>query len=158
MEVSDRQKLILSSMRVLTLLFGFKNKSSFNMSFDKIILFDFYMKYPVTMFGNSMRYENYDFEELYSYYHAQPDRDSYYQILTYLRSKELVHREIKKGAYVYLISGKGIEVIKNFENEYAIELIRLSNKVAKNVSKLGEFDLRNQILEKTARNIQKSTF
>src|SRR5665647_2171078 len=118
MEIENKIEFLNSYMRILTLLFGFKDKSSFQMTFDKLILYDFYLKYPITMFGELEKVKNYDFEELYSFYHSEPDRDNYHKILRFLIAKRLIDKMITKGSYVYQITKLGTDLILSIESPY----------------------------------------
>jgi predicted transcriptional regulator len=155
--IEENKRMILDAMRVLTLLFGFKDKKSYQMSFDRIILFDFYLKFPKTMSANlNDKKKQYDFEELYSFYHAHPNRESYSRILRFLIGKGLIEKTIKLGSYTYSITDLGETVIRNFENQYALDLIRQSNFISKEISKLSETKLKESILEMTTANFKLS--
>jgi hypothetical protein len=156
METDKKIEFLNSYMRVLTLLFGFREKKSFQMTFDKLILYDFYIKYPLTMFGEREREQNYDFEELYSYYHSEPDRDSYHKILRFLIAKGLIYRIVSKGSYIYQIANIGVELIKSIESPYSLQLIQYSNQISNTVSKLSDFNVKEAIHIKTKENIKYS--
>lgn len=156
MEMNEKIEFLSSYMRVLTLLFGFKEKKSFQMTFDKIILYDFYLKYPVTMFGESEKKKNYDFEELYSYYHSEPDRDSYHKILRFLASKRLICRIITKGSFIYQITKIGEDLIRSIQSPYSFRLIKYSDQIAKTISKQSDFYVKESILIKSKENIKYS--
>ena len=156
MEIDIKIDFINSYMRVLTLLFGFKDKKSFQMTFDKLILYDFFLKYPLTMFGEKEKKTNYDFDELYSYYHSEPDRDSYYKILHFLISKGLISRIILKGSFIYQITISGEDLIQSIDSPYSSKLIEYSKRVAISVSKLSDSSLREEIHLKTKDNIKHS--
>lgn len=156
MEIKDKLDFLGGYMRVLTLLFGFKDKKSFMMTFDKIILYDFYLKYPLTMFGESERVKKYDFEELYSFYHSEPDRDSYHEILRFLIAKRLVIKEIMQGSYVYKITGLGMKIIGEIESPYNNLLLEYSSLISKNISKLSDIKVKETIHVKAQDNIKYS--
>lgn len=158
MEIKDKLDFLSGYMRVLTLLFGFKDKKSFVMTFDKIILYDFYLKYPVTMFGESERVKNYDFEELYSFYHSEPDRDSYYKTLRFLISKGLVVKEIVNGSYTYKITELGAKIVREIESPYNNRLIEYSSLISKTISKLSEIKVKEAIHNKAQDNIKYSNY
>lgn len=156
METDKRIEFLNSYMRVLTLLFGFRGKKAFQMTFDKLILYDFYLKYPLTMFGEKEREQAYDFEELYSFYHSEPDRDSYHKILRFLIAKGLVVKNISKGSFIYIITDLGEELIKSIDSPYGNQLIDYSTKISKVVSKLSDFHVKEAIHIKTKENIKYS--
>ncbi|MDD2307146.1 MAG: hypothetical protein PHP53_20755 [Prolixibacteraceae bacterium] len=156
MEIKDKLDFLGGYMRVLTLLYGFKDKKSFVMTFDKIILYDFYLKYPETMFGESERIKNYDFEELYSFYHSEPDRDSYHKLLHFLVAKGLVIKEILLGSYVYKITELGTKIIGEIESPYNNLLLEYSSLISKNISKLSDIKVKEAIHVKAQDNIKYS--
>ena len=156
MEIENKIEFLNSYMRILTLLFGFKDKSSFQMTFDKLILYDFYLKYPITMFGELEKVKNYDFEELYSFYHSEPDRDNYHKILRFLIAKRLIDKMITKGSYVYQITKLGTDLISSIESPYSAKLISYSFQISKTVSKLSDFKVKEEIHSKTIVNIKYS--
>lgn len=156
METDKKIEFLNSYMRVLTLLFGFREKKSFQMTFDKLILYDFYLKYPITMFGENEREQKYDFEELYSYYHSEPDRDSYHKILRFLMAKRLINRIISKGSFIYQITNIGIELIHSFDSPFGYELIKYSNQISNTVSKQSDFNVKEAIHVKSKENIKYS--
>lgn len=156
METDKKIEFLNSYMRVLALLFGFREKKSFQMTFDKLILYDFYLKYPLTMFGEKEREQNYDFEELYSYYHSEPDRDSYHKILLFLMAKRLIYRSISKGSFIYQITNAGVELINSIDSPYGVELIKYSNQISNTVSKQSDFNVKEAIHLKSKGNIKYS--
>jgi hypothetical protein len=156
METDKKIEFLNSYMRVLTLLFGFREKKSFQMTFDKLILYDFYLKYPITMFGEKEREQNYDFEELYSYFHSEPDRDSYYKILRFLMAKRLICRNISKGSFIYQITILGEELVKSIESPYGFQLIKYSNQISNTVSKQSDIYVKDAIYIKSKENIKYS--
>lgn len=156
MEIKDKLDFLGGYMRVLTLLYGFKDKKAFVMTFDKIILYDFYLKYPMTMFGESERVKNYDFEELYSFYHSEPDRDNYHKILRFLIAKGLVVKEIIRGSYIYKITALGTKVIGEIESPFNNHLLEYSTLISKNISKLSDIKVKEAIHIKAQDNIQYS--
>jgi hypothetical protein len=156
MEIKDKLDFLGGYMRVLTLLYGFKHKKSFFMTFDKIILYDFYLKYPVTMFGESEKIKHYDFEELYSFYHSEPDRDSYHKILRFLIAKGLINKEISRGSYIYRITELGIGIVGEIESPYNNRLLEYSSLISKNVSKLSDIKVKEAIHDKAQDNIKYS--
>ncbi|MBN2597800.1 MAG: hypothetical protein JXR82_13585 [Marinifilaceae bacterium] len=156
MEIKDKLEFLSGYMRVLTLLHEFKDKRSFQMTFDKIILYDFYLKYPVTMFGEMEKVKQYDFEELFSFYHSEPDRDCYHKILRFLISKGLVARQILKGSFIYQITDLGKKVILDIDSPYGSRLLDYSSLISKNVSKLSDLKVKEAIHLKTKENIKYS--
>ena len=156
MEIKDKLEFLNGYMRVLTLLYGFKNKKSFVLTFDKLILYDFYLKYPITMFEEFERIKKFDFEELYSFYHSEPDRDSYYKILRFLIAKGLVNKIILKGSFSYHITEIGVEIIDSIESPFNNRLLEFSTIISKEISNLSDIKVKESIHNRTKDNIKYS--
>lgn len=156
MEIKEKLEFLNGYMRVLTLLHGFKDRKSFQMTFDKLILYDFYLKYPATMFGESKKMKNYDFEELFSFYHSEPDRDNYHKMLRFLIAKSLINKLISKGSYIYQITDLGNEIISEIKSPYSSHLVDYSNRISKTISKLSDFKVKEAIHIKSKDNIKYS--
>jgi len=154
METKEKLEFLNGYMRVLTLLYGFKDRKSFQMTFDKLILYDFYLKYPATMFGESEKMKNYDFEELFSFYHSEPNRDNYHKMLRFLIAKKLVNKLILKGSYIYQITDLGKEIISGIESSYGSHLIEYSKQISKTISKLSDSKVKEAIHIKSKDNIK----
>jgi hypothetical protein len=154
MEIKEKLEFINGYMRVLTLLYGFKDRKSFQMTFDKLILYDFYLKYPATMFGESEKMKNYDFEELFSFYHSEPDRDNYHKMVCFLIAKNLVNKLISNGSYIYHITDLGKEIISGIESPYGSRLIEYSKQISKRISKLSDLKVKEAIHIKSKDNIK----
>ncbi len=154
MVVSEKYELIASSMRLLTLLFGFKDKTSFQMTFDKLILYDFYLRFPKTMIGETANVEEYDFEELFSFYHSEPDRENYHRLIKFLRSKGLISKVIKDGSFIYQITELGKTTVLKIDSPLSIQLIKNANVIAKKYSKIADSVLKDEIHQRTKSNIK----
>ncbi|WP_427137323.1 ABC-three component system middle component 2 [Psychrobacillus psychrodurans] len=142
--------LILNSTRLLILLSKYETKKSFKMNINKIMLLDFYMKFPKTMISNEVIIKKkYDFNEYYSFYHWQPDRDLYNFFLRYLLSKRLIEKKIIKNDFIYFITRKGIETILSLKSDYSNQLHIIANYVKKNVSILSDEKIEETIIKKS---------
>lgn len=151
MKLDNKYKYVLGMMRILTLLSAFEKLKSYQMTFDKIILLDFYMRFPRTM----LDLEDYslDFEELYSFYHSYPDREYYQRILRVLVSKKLIKKEILSSNFIYRITSKGIELVISIDNDYSSKLLNTSKLIKKNISSLSEVKMKEEIYSKSLNNI-----
>lgn len=139
--------LILNSARILVLLSKFRKIKTSKMNMDKIMLLDFYMKFPRTMIEeNTLKY---DFDDFYSFYHWKPDRDQYNLILNYLLSKRLIEKRIMKKDFIYSITDDGINAISDFESTYYIKLEMVADYIKKHISKLSNESIEKIILEKS---------
>ena len=99
-------EILLNAARMLVLISKFDNNNSINL--NKIMLYDFYMKFPKTMIEDSSIYDyDYDFYEFYSYYHWRPDREKYQLFIRYLLGKALINKHIKNNEFCYQINENG---------------------------------------------------
>lgn len=145
--------LILNSTRILVLISKFETKKSFKMNSYKIMLYDFYMKFPQTMIGKKAKSESIkDFNEFYSYFHWQPNREEYDLYLRYLLSKRLINKIISGTDYCYQVNERGIEVLGRLESRYFRELDSIAEYVKKEVSTLSDTKVENEIIELSLKN------
>lgn len=151
--IGEKYELVISVMRVLSLLEAFKKSNTYPMTFDKIILFDFYMKFPQTMIREGNDVSNFDFEELYSFFHAHPDRDNYHRILNFTLSKGLITKEILQSSFVYKITDLGIEVVSEIKNPFSDRMKANALLIKKNISKMSETRIKEEINSKSLNNI-----
>lgn len=150
-ELQGKYKYLIGIMRLLTLLSAFEKSRTYQMTFDRLILLDFYMRFPKTM----MNLDNYsfDFEELYSFYHSYPDREYYQEMLRILTSKKLIEKEIQNSSFIYRIKPIGVELVKSIDNTYSHSLISTALLIKKNISKLSEANMKQEIYNKSLNNI-----
>lgn len=139
--------LILNSTRILILLNKLESRKSIKMNINKIMLLDFYMKFPNTMISKDSGIKANDFNEYYSFYHWQPDRDQYYQFLRYLLSKRLIDRKIINNDFIYLITDRGKNVIQRLESSYSKQLDSISEYIQKEVAKLSDKKIEENIFK-----------
>ncbi|HHT7165332.1 TPA: ABC-three component system middle component 2 [Bacillus cereus] len=139
--------LILNSTRVLILVSKFESRKAFKLNANKIMLYDFYMKFPQTMIPKNFNISTeQDFNEFYSFFHSQPDREEYQLYIRYLISKKLVDRIIIGSDFCYRITEKGKEALIKLESRYSKELHKIANYIKQEVSKLSENNIEETIL------------
>lgn len=150
-KLEGKYKYLIGMMRVLTLMSAFEKSKSYQMTFDKLILLDFYMRFPKTM----MNLESYafDFEELYSFYHSYPDREYYQEILRILISKKLIEKEVISSSFIYKINSSGYNLVRSINNSYSINMFNTAILIKKNISKLSETNMKEEIYNKSLNNI-----
>lgn len=137
----------LNSTRILIMIAEFSNKKSFKMNINKIMLFDFYMKFPKTMLNDTDDLEYYDFNEFYSFYHWQPDRERYQIFLKYLLSKNLIEKRIIKNDFCYFVTERGNEAVSMMNSEYSKELNKIATYIRKELSNLSDKKIEENILK-----------
>lgn len=140
--------LILNSIRLLILLSKFETRKTFKMNINKIMLFDFYMKFPKTMIPSADKdLKEQDFNEFYSFYHWQPDRDKYRQFIRYLLSKKLIDKKIISSDFIYQINDRGKSVVESLESDYSKQLSAIAIHIKIEVSKLSDAKIEEDILQ-----------
>lgn len=142
----------MDSIRILILISKFEVKKTFKLTVDKIMLYDYYMKFPNTMIDtNSLNVDmKYDFYEYYSFYHWKPIMGEYNKILKYLISKGFIERNFDKKVSHYVITNRGNEFLGSLSSIYKESLEVLSDFVKNNISKKSDREVENDILMKTS--------
>lgn len=143
--------IVMDSIRLLILIAKFEDKKSFRLNIDRIMLYDYYMKFPNTMIdSNNLKINiKYNFSEYYSFYHWKPDYNKYTKILRYLISKGLVKREFKSKEYCYSSTELGIEFIKQLNSSYKQVLESVADFIKKSLSKKKDNEVEQEILNRT---------
>ncbi|MDI0273535.1 hypothetical protein QGQ84_08085 [Bacillus safensis] len=145
--------LILNSTRILILISKFATRKTFKLNLYKIMLYDFYMKFPQTMLPREIRNNNSkDFNEFYSYFHWQPDRDEYNLYLRYLIGKKLIDKVIIGSDLCYRINERGISVLKSLESSYSYELNSIADYIKKEISKLSDSIIESKIVNQSLKS------
>lgn len=150
-KLEGKYRYLIGMMRILTLMSAFEKTKSYQMTFDKLILLDFYMRFPKTMLN--LKNHSLDFEELYSFYHSYPDREYYQEVLRILISKNLIEKEIRASNFIYVIKEAGIELVKSIDNPYSLSLLEIAFFIKKNICKMSEQNMKEEIYSKSLNNI-----
>lgn len=145
--------VVFNSLRLLTLISKFELKHTHRLTIDRLILYDFYLKFPTTMF-DILDDNKYTFYEYYSYYHWKPARDKYHMYLRYLISRKLIERPIFQGDFCYVISPIGTELLQRLNSSYFRKIDELSVLVKQKLSKLSESKIEENILAKSLHRIK----
>ncbi|MTI47848.1 MAG: hypothetical protein FH761_08405 [Firmicutes bacterium] len=141
--------LIMDAIRLLILITKFEYRKSFKLSIDKVMLYDFIMKFPTTLEDdNGKENKEVDFREYYSYYHWKPNQGEYIKTLNYLISKNLVSRKIEDGKFYYLATNEGKGFIASLNSNHKKRLDRIATYIKSNISKLTDKKVEDKILEK----------
>ena len=139
--------LVFNTTRLLILLHSFKHKKMPCLAFDKIILYDYYVRFPKTMLeeelNNIKLYE--DFYEYYSYYHWKPDRYSYQLFLKYLIGRNLIIRKIINGNFCYEINENGLELVDKLHSNYSERIKKVALYVSNQIAKLSDTKVEDKI-------------
>jgi hypothetical protein len=145
--------IIFNSIRILILISKFESTKSFELNIDKIMYFDFYLKFPKTMIGNERISEltNYNFDEYYSHYHWKPDMDKYNVFIRFLLAKSLINRVILNNKFCYRINSKGKSFLKNLDSNYAKKVDFIAKYIKSDISKLSNKKIEKQIIDKSVK-------
>ncbi|MEP3569749.1 MAG: ABC-three component system middle component 2, partial [Flavobacteriaceae bacterium] len=132
---------------------AFKKNRTYQMTFDRVILFDFYMRFPQTMIREDDDASGFDFEELYSFFHAHPDRENYQKSLNFLLAKELISKEISNSSFIYRITELGIDTVNDIDNPFSNRMKDNAQLVKSNISRMSETKIKEEISSKSLNNI-----
>lgn len=149
MEVSFSD-YINDAVRVLVLLNAVKDRKSVSVTEHKIKLYDYFLKFPCTMLGDSLQTSRqWNFDEYYSFFHWQPDLMRYRQSLNYLQAKGLIEKLLKDNMIVYKITDLGITALSNISSPYKEQLVKLADNFIPKVLKLSDTKIEQMIQEKS---------
>lgn len=125
------QIFILTMIRILKLIEIFENKDKYMLIKRKIVMFDYYMRFP---FMTDEERDKQNFDEKYAFYFWKPNYALYDAVLTILVSKEFVSCE--EGSYS--INKKGKTVLEHMDCEYMKTLEEAGKYVLNTVTKMSE--------------------
>lgn len=132
----------LTLIRVLKIIEIFKDKDKFLLTERKIVMFDYYMRFP---FMTDEDREKQNFDDKYAFYFWQPNYSLYEAVLAVLLSKEMI--ACREGRYY--IENKGIEALSNMNCEYMKTLSSTGQYVLNTVIKLSDKKIEEDILNKS---------
>jgi hypothetical protein len=120
----------------------------------KILLFDYYLKFPRTMADTQIDTNDFknNFDEYFAFFHWQPDIAKYENSLSYLISKGLIKKFIQDKDICYEILPSGIEALSKIEVMYKSFLYHHALSIIPEISKLSDsaiadkIKLKNQML------------
>jgi len=134
----------LTMIRVLELTAVFKD-TKYKLSQKRIVLFDFYLRFPSTMSDDGM-IENFD--EKYSFYHWKPNYAIYDVVIGILISRGLVVEIEVDNGRSYKITNNGLEALKKMNCAYIYQLRKTGKYIVNSLSKLSEKKIDDDIIKK----------
>ncbi len=142
---------INDSVRILILLSGAKSRKSLVMTEHKIMLFDYYLKFPHTMLGalKDMTYDLQTLDEYYAFFHWQPDIIRYRRSINYLVAKGFVEKRFDRNQTVLNITCLGEKVVGEINTTYKNRMEKLTLTFLPMVSKLSDSKIEEQIRNKS---------
>lgn len=116
----------------------------------KIMLLDYYLKFPNTMLCdlNNAPDELQTLDEYYAFFHWQPDIIRYRQSLNYLLAKGFVEKRLNNHA-IFIITDRGKEAINKINTAYKARMENLTFTFFPLVIKLSDSKIEGQILAKS---------
>lgn len=143
---------INDSIRILIIAHTIKDRKSIKLTENKIKLYDYYLKFPNTMLESASFDEDikFNFDEYYAFFHWQPDLVRYRRSINYLISKGFVNKCFENNDLFFIITDKGIEVMNKLSNNYKNRLVKLANRMIKEVAKLSDTKIEEEIKRKAS--------
>lgn len=138
----DFSEFNLTLIRVLKLIELFKEKNKYELGIKKIVLFDFYMRFP---FMTNEEKEKQNFDDKYAFYFWKPNYSLYEAVLSILVAKDLISCE--NG--VYRINENGEDVLNCMDCKYMKVISEAGCYVLNNVTKLSEKKIEEDIMAMT---------
>lgn len=111
---------INDAVRIIILLNATKHRKSLVMTERKIMLFDYYLKFPHTMLSDftDTSCDLQTLDEYYAFFHWQPDIIRYRRSINYLIAKGFVEKKFEKKQTVLSITCLGEEVARQINTTY----------------------------------------
>lgn len=132
----------LTLIRVLKIIEMFKNKSKYLLTKKRIVMFDYYMRFP---FMTDAERDKQNFDEKYAFYFWKPNYALYDAVLSVLISKEFVSCEDGN----YYIKENGETVLAHLNCDYMAALENASEYILNTVIKMSEKRIEEDIIEKS---------
>lgn len=143
---------INDSVRLLIILeTANRLKSTHRITESRIKLYDYYLKFPHTMFNDELIHDETkeNFDEYYAFFHWKPDIVRYRSNLNYLIAKGLIEKRMEGSHLFYVVCPKGIESLSKMKSGYKQRLVALSDKSFQMNSNLSEKKIEEDIAKKT---------
>lgn len=139
------------SVRILILLNATKAHNCLSMTDRKIMLFDYYLKFPNTMLSdtNQSLYKLQSLDEYYAFFHWQPDIIRYRQSLNYLMAKGFIEKSLEKKYPLYKITDCGQEAVEKIKSPYKTRLESIISDFLPLISKSSDTRIEEQIRTKS---------
>lgn len=137
----------LTMIRVLKLMELFKDKNKYKLTQKKVVLFDFYLRFPAT---TTEKMGNSNFDEKYSYYHWKPNYTLYNMVTNILLAKQLVIVVEKDSNKCYEITKLGKTALADMGCDYMQQISNAGVYVVNNISKLSDKKIDDDIIYKSS--------
>jgi hypothetical protein len=142
---------INDAVRILILLNAAKSRKSLVMTERKIMLFDYYLKFPHTMLSDltDISCDLQTLDEYYAFFHWQPDIIRYRRSINYLIAKGFVEKGLDKNQTVLSITDLGEKVVGQINSTYKKRMEKITLTFLPMVAKLSDSKIEGQIRNKS---------
>ncbi|MDR1410418.1 MAG: hypothetical protein LBJ12_09235 [Oscillospiraceae bacterium] len=116
----------------------------------RIKLFDYYLKFPHTMFDESIAVDGIksNFDEYYAFFHWKPDVVKYRGSLNFLIAKGFVEKRLEDTNLFFTICPQGAEALSKMKSGYKQRLTSLAELAIPLISKLTDKKIEEEIMKK----------
>lgn len=117
----------------------------------RIRLFDYYLKFPHTMFEEKIAVDGIkgDFDEYYAFFHWKPNIVKYRSSLNYLMAKGFVEKRLEDNNLFFTICPQGTEALAKMKIGYKQRLTALAELTIPLISKLSDKKIEEEIMRKS---------
>lgn len=143
---------INDSVRLLIILeTANRLKPTHKITESRIKLYDYYLKFPHTMFDDDLIRDETkaNFDEYYAFFHWKPDIVRYRSNLNYLIARGLIEKKLDGSDLFYVICPQGAEALSKMKSGYKQRLTALAVKSFPIISKLSDKKIEEDIAKKT---------
>jgi len=140
------------SVRLLIILeTGNRLKPTHRITESRIKLYDYYLKFPHTMFDDDLIRDEAkaNFDEYYAFFHWKPDVVRYRSNLNYLIARGLIKKILEGSDLFYVITPQGVESLSKMKSGYKQRLTTLAAKSFSVISKFSDKKIEEDIAKKT---------
>lgn len=135
----------LTVVRVLKLISIFKEQDYFQLTEKKIIMYDFYMRFP---FMTAEEKSKSNFDEEYAFYYWKPNYSLYDAVLAILVSKKMIS-VINEKENLYSIEENGEYALLDTNCDYMNVLSETGKYILSTVCKLSDKKINDDIIQKS---------
>jgi hypothetical protein len=142
---------INDSVRLLIILEAANRlKPTIRITESRIRLFDYYLKFPRTMFGDAFTQENVkmNFDEYYAFFHWKPNIAKYRNSLNYLIAKGLIDKRLEGSDLFFIVKQQGREALLKMKSGYKKRLSAIADKAIPMISTLTDKKIEEEIARK----------
>lgn len=133
------KEYLLTLIRITVFLDCLGENHKKKTSEDRIVLYDFFLKYPELLEITNLK----DFDTKFSYFHWKPNYRLYTAILVDAQARALLEYDAENNRYVS--TKLGSDFINGMSNNYVTNLVKTSKYIEKNICKLSNKKINEKI-------------